>query len=128
MSRAKSLNGVGKRDALLIAQLAAGNSHEKTAAAVGCCTQTITRRLRDPKFRAALDDARRQLFDNAFGRVTAASQVAASTLISLLGRETPPAVRLGAARTLLESTCRFRETHELEERLRALEERLGKVS
>ena len=31
-------------------------------------------------------------------------------------------------RTLLESTCRFRETHELEERLHALEERLGKVS
>ena len=123
-----SLNGVGKRDALLIAQLAAGNSHEKAAAACCCCTMTITRRLRDPKFRAALDEARRQLFENAFGRVSAASQAAASTLISLLGRETPPAVRLGAARTLLESTCRFRETHELEERLRALEDKLGKAS
>jgi hypothetical protein len=123
-----SLNGIGKRDALLIAQLAAGNSHEKVAAAVGCCTMTITRRLRDPNFRAALDEARRQLFESAFSRVTAAGQAAASTLISLLGRETPPAVRLGASRTLLETSCKFRETHELEERLRALEERLGKVS
>ena len=123
-----SMNGVGKRDALLIAQLAAGNSHEKVAAAVGCCTATISRRLRDPKFRAALDEARRQLFENAFGRVTAAGQAAASTLISLLSRDTPPAVRLGASRTLLESSCKFRETHELEERLRALEDRLGKTS
>lgn len=121
-------NGVGKRDALLIAQLAAGVSHEKAAAACGCCTMTITRRLHDPKFRAALEDARRQLFENAFAQLLAASKAASSTLISLLSRETPPAVRLGAARTLLESTCRFRETHELEERLHALEERLGKVS
>ena len=123
-----SVNGVGKRDALLITQLAAGNSHEKVAAACGCCTATISRRLKDPKFRAALDEARRQLFENAFGRVSAAATAAASTLIALLGRETPAAVRLGAARTLLESTCRFRETHEMEERLKALEERLGKVS
>ena len=121
-------NALGKRDALLIAQLAAGNSQEKVAAAVGCSTATITRRLRDPRFRASLDEARRQLFEAAFSRVCAAGQAAASTLISLLGRETPPAVRLGASRTLLETSCKFRETHELEERLRALEERLGKVS
>jgi hypothetical protein len=118
-------NALGKRDALLIAQLAAGNSHEKVAAACGCCTATVQRRLRDPKFRAALDDARRQLFENAFSRVTAAGQAAAATLISLLSRETPPAVRLGASRTLLESSCKFRETHELEERLKVLEERMA---
>jgi hypothetical protein len=121
-------NALGKRDALLIAQLAAGNSHEKVAVACGCCTSTVQRRLRDPKFRAALDEARRQLFESAFGRVTAAGQAAASTLISLLSRETPPAVRLGASRTLLETSCKFRETHELEERLRSLEEKLGKIS
>ena len=118
-------NALGKRDGLLIAQLAAGNSLEKTAAACGCCVSTVQRRLRDPKFHAALDDTRRQLFENAFGRVTAASQAAASTLISLLGRETPPAVRLGAARMLLESTVKFREQHDLEERLKVLEDRLA---
>ena len=68
-----SRNGVGKRDALLIAQLAAGVSHEKAAAACGCCANIISRRLRDPAFRAALADARQQLFENAFSQVLAAS-------------------------------------------------------
>jgi Homeodomain-like domain len=120
--------GLGKHDAKLIAELAAGASHDRAAIACGCSPRTVRRRLADPRFRAGLDDARRQLFEAAFSRVTAAGQAAAATLISLLSRETPPAVRLGASRTLLESCCKFRETHELEERLRALEERLGKVS
>ena len=119
--------GLGKHDAKLIAELAAGASHERAATACGCSPRTVARRLADSKLRAGLDDARRQLFENAFSRVTAAGQAAAATLISLLSRDTPPAVRLGASRTLLESSCKFRETHELEERLRALEERLGKV-
>ena len=120
--------GLGKHDAKLIAELASGASHERAATACGCSPRTVARRLADPKFRAGLDDARRELFENAFSRVTAAGQAAAATLISLLSRDTPPAVRLGASRTLLESSCKFRETHELEERLRALEDRLGKVS
>ena len=119
---------IGKHDAKLIAELASGASHERAATACGCSPRTVRRRLADPKFRAGLDDARRQLFENAFSRVTAAGQAAAGTLISLLSRDTPPAVRLGASRTLLETSCKFRETHELEERIRALEERLGKVS
>ena len=118
---------VGKLDTKLIAELAAGASWERAANACGCSESTIARRLRDPKFRTALDEARRRLFDGAFSRVAAAGQAAAGTLISLLSRDTPPAVRLGASRTLLETSCKFREAHELEERLRALEERMGKT-
>ena len=120
--------GIGKNDAKLIGELAGGASWERAATACGCSERTIARRLKDPKFRAALDEARRRLFDAAFSRVAAAGQAAAGTLISLLSRDTPPAVRLGASRTLLETSCKFRETHELEERLRALEDRLGKTS
>ena len=118
-------SGTKTHDEKLIIELASGSSWERAAAACGCSQRTIARRLKDPKFRAALDDARRQLFENAFGRVTAAGQAAASTLISLLSRETPPAVRLGASRTLLETSCKFRETHDLEERLKVLEDRLA---
>ncbi len=117
---------IGKLDAKLIAELAGGASWERAATVCGCSKRTIARRLKDPKFRSELDDARGQLFESAFSRLVAAGQAAAGTLISLLSRDTPAAVRLGASRTLLESSCRFRETHELEERLRALEERLGK--
>ena len=118
-------SGRKTHDEKLIVELAAGASWERAAAACGCSQRTIARRLNDPEFRAALDEARRQIFENAFARVLSAGQAAASTLISLLRSDTPPAVRLGAARTLLESTCRFRETHVLEERLRALELKLG---
>jgi hypothetical protein len=121
-----SPNGARNRDSLLIAQLAGGATQEHAATAVGCSRRTIARKLQDPKFCAQLDEARRQLFEAAFSRINAAGQAAASTLISLLSRDTPPAVRLGASRTLLETSCKFRETHEIEERLRALEGRLGK--
>ena len=86
------------------------------------------RRLKDPRFRTALDEARRQLFEATFSRIVAAGGAASATLISLLSRDTPPAVRLGASRTLIESSCKYPETHELEERLRALEDRLGNTS
>jgi hypothetical protein len=121
-------SGTKTHDEKLIIELASGASWERAAAACGCSERTIARRLKDPKFRAALDDARRRLFEAAFSRVVAAGQAAAGTLISLLGREVPHSTRLGAARTLLEASCKFREQHELEERLHALEERLGKVS
>ena len=107
-------------------QLAGGATHDHAAAAAGCGKTTIARRLRDPKFRAKLDDARKQLFDAAFSRVVSSAQAASATLIALLNRETPPSTRLAAARTILEATVKFREQHDLEERLAALEERVGK--
>lgn len=122
-----SPNGSRSRDSLLIAQLAGGATQEHAATAVGCSRRTVARKLQDPKFCGQLDEARRQLFEAAFGRIVAAGQAAAGTLISLLARETPSATRLGAARTLLEASCKFREQHEVEERLRALEERLGRT-
>ena len=111
-------------DALLIAKLAAGGTQDQAAAAASCSPKTVVRRMKDPKFRAELDEARKQLFEAAFGRVVAAAQAAAGTLITLLARDSPPATRLGAARTLLESSVKFREQHEIAERVRALEERL----
>ena len=119
--------GARSRDTLLIAQLAGGATQDH-AAAVGCSRRTIVRKLQDPAFLIQLDEARTQLFAAAFNRIVAAGQVAAGTLISLLSRETPAAVRLGAARTLLEASVKFRAENELEQRLRALEDKLGKAS
>ena len=120
--------GARSRDTLLIAQLAGGATQDHAAAAVGCSRRTIVRKLQDPAFLIQLDEARTQLFAAAFNRIVAAGQVAAGTLISLLSRETPAAVRLGAARTLLEASVKFRAENELEQRLRALEDKLGKAS
>jgi hypothetical protein len=119
-------NGTRRLDAVLIAQLAGGATHEHAAAAAGCSKTTVARRLRDPRFRAAIDASREQLFEAAFGRIVSAAQAASGTLIALLAREAPYATRLGAARTILEASVKFREEHDVEERLKALEERLGK--
>jgi hypothetical protein len=46
---------------------------------------------------------------------------AADVLRQLLDAQTPPAVRLGACRALLELAVKLRESVELEERVAALE-------
>jgi hypothetical protein len=74
-----SPTGARNRDSLLIAQLAGGATHEHAATAVGCSRRTVSRKIKDPKFCAQLDEARRQLFEAAFSRINAAGQAAAST-------------------------------------------------
>jgi hypothetical protein len=56
--------------------------------------------------------------------LTAAAMEAVKTLLSLLERTTPPGVRLGAARSVLEMGMQMRAAHDVEERLRAVEQRL----
>jgi hypothetical protein len=55
------------------------------------------------------------------GALTAASQESVRTLLTLQREPTPPAVRLGAARAVLELGMKVREAAELEERIAQLE-------
>jgi hypothetical protein len=54
--------------------------------------------------------------------VTAANLEAVKTLIALQDTSTPPNVRLGAARALLEFGIKLRDSAELEQRIAALEQ------
>jgi hypothetical protein len=56
------------------------------------------------------------------GALTAAGSEAVRTLLALQKETVPPAVRLGAARAVLELGAKMRETAELEARIQALEE------
>jgi hypothetical protein len=58
----------------------------------------------------------------AAGMLTAAATEAVRTLLSLQKDSAPPAVRLGAARAVLELGIKVRELAELEARIAALEE------
>jgi hypothetical protein len=120
-------NGRQKGDAALVLALAAGQTARDAARSAGVGERTATRRLADPAFRRRVEALRADLVRQAAGRLVEGMTQAADTLRSLLEARSE-AVRLGAARTILELAPRLREAAELEERLRALEERLGQTA
>ena len=112
-------------DAALIAALAGGATVRDAAATARVGEMTVYRRLREPDFRRRVDEARAAMLACAVGRLAEAATAAALTLRSLLAKETPPAVRLGSARSILELAVRLREHDELAARVAALEARVA---
>jgi len=108
----------------VIAALAAGASAEAAARSGGVSRRTVYRRLEDPTFRKAVDDARAAILARAVAKLTASSTEAAETLRRLLYSPLDFA-RLAAARSILEIGVKMREQLDLAARVAALEERLG---
>ncbi len=113
-----------KADGALIAALAGGSTVEDAATTAGVGAATAYRRLREPAFRKRIDDARSELIAAAVARLGAASTGAVATLEGLLAADSE-AVRLGAARAILDAALKWREHEDLTERVRVLEEQLG---
>ena len=111
-------------DALLLA-LACGATVEKAAQQVGLSERTVYRRLREPDFRRRLQAVRTDMVQRSAGMLTAAAMEAVKTLLALQGASTPAAVRLGAARAVLEIGIKLREVADLDQRLAALEEQMA---
>ena len=111
-------------DALLLA-LACGASVDQAARQCSLSTRTVYRRLADSAFRQQLQALRADLVQRTAGALTAAATEAVRTLLELQKPSAPPAVRLGAARSVLELGIKLREAADLEERLTALEQQLG---
>ena len=120
-----SVIGNRKGDSALITALAGGATVKEAAHRAGVAECTAHRRLDDPEFRRQVDAARTEMIASAVGTLAKASTAAAVTLATLLGKEQPPSIRLGAARSILELGSKLRETQELEERIAALEERVA---
>ena len=114
----------GRRNAddLLALELAAGKTLRDAALAAGIAERTATRRWADPEFRRLVSRHRGEMVGRAVGELADGMTDAAKTLRELLACESL-AVRLGAARSLLEIGVKAREALELEERVRALEDR-----
>jgi hypothetical protein len=117
----------GKKDIddRLLAALACGATPEAAARAVGVSPRTAYRRLADPAFRQRLQGLRSDMVQRTAGALTAAGAEAVRALLALLREAAPAAVRLGAARSVLELGVKLREAAELEERLAALEEQVA---
>jgi hypothetical protein len=101
--------------------LASGQTVRAAADATGIGERTATRRWADPDFRRRVGELRGDMVQRALGRMADGMAEAAHVLRALLDASTPPAVRLGAARTLLELGTKLRESVELEARIAALE-------
>jgi hypothetical protein len=108
-------------DKLLIA-LACGATVETASKQCQISDRTIYRRLQDPEFQDRLESIRTEMVQRAAAMLTAAASEAVRTLLSLQKESVSAAVRLGAARAILEIGLKMREVVELEARIALLEE------
>jgi hypothetical protein len=104
--------------------LACGATLEGAAQKAGVSKATVQRRLNDPVFQTRLQEIRSDMVKRTAGTLTAAASEAVKTLLSLQQPAIPHAVRLGAARSILEIGIKMREVADLEERLTALEQQM----
>ncbi len=111
-------------DHTLLMALVCGATIENAAKTAGVSERTAHRRLKDPEFAKKLQDMRAEMVQRAAGMLTAAAMEAVKTLLALQKDNTPPAVRLGAARAVLELGMKLRESSELADRIAALEEEI----
>ncbi len=111
-------------DAALVAALAGGATVRDAAAEAGIGEATAHRRLKEPAFRKWVDDARAEVIAGAVARLGAASTKAVATLEGLLAADSE-AVKLGAARAILDAALKWREHQDLTERVAALEAQLA---
>lgn len=121
----KSRRGRKQADEALLMALACGATVENAAAKAGICSRTAHRRLKNPEFEKRLDAVRADMLNRTTDMLTASATESVRTLLSLQASTQPPAVRLGAARAILEIGVRYRETNDLAQRLAALEEQLA---
>jgi hypothetical protein len=114
-------------DEALLAALACGATVEAAARATGLSAATVHRRLRNAAFKERLHEAREQILVRVGGALTAASQQAVQTLLQLQKPESPAAVRLGAARAVLELALKARAQLELEVQIAELRQRIDEL-
>jgi len=106
--------------------LASGLTITAAAEKLQGCRKTMQRRLAEPPFRQLVAELRGQLFTAALGQMADKMSAAANDLIGLLGHENPT-VRLRAAAAILSLGLRLRDSVDVTERLRELEEELARA-
>ncbi len=117
-------NGTKNR-ALLVALLAAGRPYNECAHEAGVSVRTIGRLMADTAFKSEVAAARNELVQRIAGRLADAGAETVKTLVELRDGAESEAVRLGAARSVLEYLTRLREHVELADRLAGIEAALA---
>jgi hypothetical protein len=120
----------GRRNAdeQLLMALACGATVDNAARQAGISPATAYRRLADPAFGQRLQKLRDDMVSRTAGTLTAAAGEAVRTILELLKNSTSSAVRLAAARAILEIGMKLRERADLEARMAALEQQMGQAA
>ncbi len=103
-----------------IAALVSCSTIGEAARTAGVGERTLWRWLQLPDFQTRYRAARRQVVETAIGRLQQATGAAVDTLQKLLKRS-PPSVRLGAAKAILDQSVRAIELLDLAARVEVLE-------
>ncbi|MBL8821954.1 MAG: hypothetical protein JNJ77_05145 [Planctomycetia bacterium] len=112
-----------KSDELFLQAMACGANVETAARRAGISRATAFRRVAAPDFQKTLQDVRREIIFRTLSVLNAATSEAARTLIQLLGTAHSSSARLGAARAIIELSCKLRDHEDFDARLRSIEER-----
>lgn len=112
-------------DEVLALGLARGLTLAEAATAAGVSERTASRRIAEPEFIARVGQMRSRLIETALGQLADGMAEAAQTLRALL-KASNEAIRLGAAKSLLELTIKIQAATEYESRLQSVESRLAK--
>jgi hypothetical protein len=108
------------RDRTVLA-LVAGRRPADAAADAGIGLRTLQRWLQDASFIDQLNSTRAAAFDCAMQRLMAGANIAADTLVDLLNDGQPSAIRLGAARCVLDHAIERHDVAAIVARLAELE-------
>jgi hypothetical protein len=119
--QAMAASGRKNADDSLLVALAAGQTAREAAEIAGVAERTVFRRLVDPAFRRRAAELRADMMQRALGKLAEGMAEAADALRNLLASGSD-AVKLAAARAILEIGPRLRDTVEFEQRLNALEQ------
>lgn len=112
------------KQAVYVEALASGKSLDAAAAAAGIVERTGRKWRGLPVVQAALRDARAQALGDVTTRAVARMTAALDVLtVVMADKNISPAVRVSAARVILESGVKFSETVDFAERLAELEAR-----
>jgi hypothetical protein len=106
-------------DELICAALAAGQTVRSTAQGCGVSEQTIWRRLRNPAFKARVEELRRRMVDEATGRLADGLANAIDVMRCLLTSEAE-GVALRAAIAHCEQYVRMRDAGDVADQLNEL--------
>jgi len=101
--------------------LARGLSVTAAASECGVSVRTAERRMHEPGFPGRVQALRSELLASAFGKLAGGADAAIDCLTELLKSESH-AIRLGAARGILENLLKLRADCEFDMRLSRLEE------
>ncbi|WP_246524617.1 hypothetical protein [Gemmata palustris] len=100
--------GGNKTDALLIAALATGATHEQAAAAANVSLRTVARRMADPAFRRSVDAEQVAIIERFTGGAASKLGATLNRLEQLVDSKSD-VVALGACRAMIDAVIRVRE-------------------